>query len=509
MASEMRELVIRRGGRRLTVVVGSLLALSTVYLASMLCGYLFSIATIQRHHVESASYIFAAVWLITAVIRSPSVSLERIAHRTTATPWISLALIASTAALYANTLFLGLFSDDFVLVQKALGQEWMAQSEFVRPLPLAVWGLLLAITRNPAVLHAFSIALHGVNAALVYVLALQLGLRTSSAALAAGLFAAFPASVETVVWPAAVHDLLVAVCALAFVLLARQGRSWLGLGAPTLLLIVGLLSKESAVAIPVLASVVWLGRGGIDDNRAWRVILLGAAVCAVYGVVRMTLVAVPASFAQVPTRYMLKELIARPIATLTIPWNTAFFRSWAVVPFLWAAGWVAAAATYAWSTTKGVPVHIVVRCVIAAFVAVLPVYSLLFVTPDLENARYLYLSTAFWVIALVALVSPLDGLTPGRVLVLAAAIAVGVVGVQVHLTSWRDAAQVREQVLAAAANTLKTARCSPVSFVGAPDSVRGAYVFRNGLSEAILFRTGTVPAPGGNCTFVWNGSEFQ
>jgi hypothetical protein len=121
---------------------------------------------------------------------------------------------------------------------------------------------------------------------------------------------------------------------------------------------------------------------------------------------------------------------------------------------------VTAAATYAWSTTKAVPVHVVLQCIIAAYVAVLPVYSMLFITPDLENARYLYLSTAFWATALIAFASPLKRLTRGWGLVGAAAIAVAVGGVQVHLKSWRDAARVREQVLASAANTLKSAPCN-------------------------------------------------
>ena len=505
-AAETRQFTNWRGGRRLSLVLGSLLALSTVYLASLLFGYVFGIGTVRRHHVESASYVFAAVWLITAARRSAHVRLDHGAPPR----WLPLALIVMALSLYANTLFLGLFSDDFVLLQKALDHEWMAQAEFVRPVPLVAWNSLLAITSNPAVLHAFSIALHGVNAALVYSLALCLGLGTSRAAVAAALFAAFPASVEAVVWPAAVPDLLVATCALLFILLVRQQRSWLGLAAATLVLIVGLLSKESAVAIPFLAAVVWLRPRASNDSNTLRALLVGVAVCAVYVVVRAALVAVPDSFAQGPTRYMLKELIARPIGTLTIPWNTAVFQTWPVVPFLWAMGCIAAAATYAWSTPKAVPVQAVVRCVVAALVAVLPVYSMLFITPDLENARYLYLATAFWVITLASLASPPGGLTPGRGLVFGGAVAVAIVGVQVHLTAWRDAARIREQVLAAAANTLKTAQCSPVSFAGAPDSVRGAYLFRNGLSEAIAFRTGAMSAAStGNCTFMWNGSEFE
>lgn len=506
-AAEMSEFVDRRRVPRLAVGLGLLLALSAIYLAALLFGYVFEVGAIRRHHVESASYILVAAWLLTAATRSAGVPSTHNEHRTTR--WMPAAAIATAALLYATTLSMGLFSDDFALLQKALDYEWMAQAEFVRPVPLLAWNLLVTITGNSAVLHALNIALHALNAALVYSLALRLGLERSRAGLAAALFAAFPASVEAVAWPAAVHDLLVAACALLFVLLARQPRSWPHLTAAVLVLIVGLLSKESAVAIPVLAAVIWCGRGS-NDSGVWRVPVLGLAVCAVYGLARIALVAVPDSFAQEPTRYMLKELIARPIGTLVIPWNTAVLQAWPAVAFLWAVGCVLAGATYAWSTVKAVPLQVVLRCFIAAYIAVTPVYSMLFITPDLENARYLYLSTAFWTIGLVALASPSKRLTRGRGLALATAIMVAVVGVQVHLTSWRDAARVRERVLAAAAETLKKAPCSPVSFVGAPDSVRGAYIFRNGLAEAIGFRTGARPAPSvAECTFAWNGSDFE
>src|SRR5690606_31134816 len=145
-----------------------------------------------------------------------------------------LALFAAAALLYANTLSLGLFSDDFVLLRRALGGQWMEQAEFVRPVPLAIWQVLYAIASHPAALHALNIALHGLNAVLVYLLARRLGLGPAGAAAAGALFVAFPGSVEAVVWPAAVHDLLVAACALAFVLLAGRRSSVPGIAAAML-----------------------------------------------------------------------------------------------------------------------------------------------------------------------------------------------------------------------------------------------------------------------------------
>jgi hypothetical protein len=270
----------------------------------------------------------------------------------------------------------------------------------------------------------------------------------------------------------------------------------------------GLLSKETAVVIPLLGllMVPWNARGA---TSGWVTLAGGFGVCALYVVVRMMLVPLPDSFAQAPTRYMLKELMARPIGTLTLPWATVVYDRWPVVPFLWAAGAVAAAARYAWDPVRALPVGALGRLLAAVFLPVLPVYALLFISPDLENGRYLYLPAAFWAIALIALMSSANGLSRVQSTVLGVAMLTGVVGIQMHLTSWREAAQLRDRVLAAAEATLTDAPCSPVSFTGAPDSVRGAYVFRNGLSEAIVRRSSaTTATPTTGCEFVWNGTTF-
>jgi hypothetical protein len=492
-----------------SLILGIVLAASAGYLAALLFGYVFDIGNVQRHHVESASYIFAGAALAAAFTRRTE-HTEPIGLHRNGSPWLSAGFIAAAALLYGNTVFLGMFSDDFVLAQNALAGEWFPQAALVRPLPLVLWNLLLATTNNPAALHLFNICLHGLNAALVCLLAIRVGLPLAGAMAAGVLFLAFPSSVEAVVWPAAVHDLVVTACAIGFLLLAGRPATLIRVFVGTVVLVLGLLSKESAIAIPFLALVLWLDLERPRRTRGWPVILAGLAVCVAYGVLRMALVTIPDSYAQEPTRYLVKELITRPVGTLTLPWTTAVFTSWPVIPFLWAVTCVAGAATYAWRADGAVPPQTIVRCVIAVFVAVLPVYSILFITPDLENGRYVYLSTAFWVIALVGLVSTPEGLTRVPLLVLGGALVAGAVGVQVHVSSWREAARVRERVLAAAEDVLKTAPCTTVSLAGAPDSVRGAYIFRNGLSEAIAFRWGAVPVhANGGCEFVWNGSGFQ
>lgn len=494
----------------ITLILGIVLAASGAYLIALLFGYLFGVGGVRRHHVESASYIFTAAALATAFARDERNPREPIGLPRGLTPWLFAGFIAAAALLYASTLSLGLFSDDFGFARNALERRWFPQPELVRPLPIMAWGVLLEATGTPAALHALNIALHGSNAALACLLAVRLGIPLTSAIAAGLLVLVFPSSVEAVAWPAGVHDLLVTTCAIGFLLLAGPPVNARRTIAGIAVLLVGLLSKESALTIPLLALVLWLDPRRPLRTPGWPVLLAGLAVCLVYGVLRVALVPISGSYALEPTRYLVKELLARPVATLTLPWTASVLASWRVLAFAGVAACVAAAGAYAWRTNKSVAPQTIVRCLIAVIVSVGPAYWLLFVTPDLENTRYLYLSTVFWAIAMAGLASTSEGLTRPATAVLFGVLAVAAIGVQMHLTSWKEAARLRERVLASAEHVLKTEPCATVSFSGAPDSVRGAYVFRNGLSPAIALRTGAVPADTrGSCQFQWDGAAFK
>lgn len=503
--------------RRVTRAVSALLhvvfAASALYLGATVCAYVFEAATVRRHHVESAVYIFAASGLALGAVRGRRAALARPASapEPERRAWaVAGMFIPGALLLYGNTLFLGLFSDDFVLRRHALAGEWLPQEEFVRPLPLLAWSALLRTARDPAALHLLNVLLHGLNASLVWRLARTLGLPPVSALVAGLLFLVYPASVEAVAWPAAVHDVVVATSALGFLLLAASHGTVMRVTAAVLLLAMGLLTKESAVVIPLLAIVLWARPGALRLTPGWPAIAAGLAVCAIYAGVRFAFVAIPATYLQGTGRYLLKELIARPVGTLTLPWSAAVFTSWPAIPFLWAVACIAAAFAWNWRASASVPASTVGRCLGAVFVAVVPVYSMLFVTRDLENARYLYLSTAFWAIAMMAFASSADGLVRGPLLVALTAIVVGAAGVQIHLSAWRDAANLRDRVLTAAARGLEDSTCGTVSLAGAPDSIHGAYVFRNGLPEALALRTGAVPADApASCLLLWDGTAFR
>ena len=147
---------------------------------------------------------------------------------------------------------------------------------------------------GPLPYHALSLALHLANILLVYALACRL-MRARGAALLAGvLFAAHPVHVEAVYWAKNVGELL-ALCfalisLLTFERAARSERTWKCVGWLPLSLAayaLGLLSKESAAALPlILVAAAFLLTSGAGRKRALLLTIPFWAVSAVYGLLQ-------------------------------------------------------------------------------------------------------------------------------------------------------------------------------------------------------------------------------
>src|SRR5690606_20080754 len=95
------------------------------------------------------------------------------------------------------------------------GEVLPAEWPYVRPLPLALWKLLLSVGGSWFALHAVNTLLHALNAVAVGLLARR-RLGVLSGVVAGAVFALFPAATEAVAWNAGVFDLM----ATSFVLLA-------------------------------------------------------------------------------------------------------------------------------------------------------------------------------------------------------------------------------------------------------------------------------------------------
>jgi hypothetical protein len=123
--------------------------------------------------------------------------------------------------------------------------------------------------------------------------------------------------------------------------------------------------------------------------------------------------------------------------------------------------------------------------------AVLPVFSLFYVGPQLEGARYLYLPAAGFTM-LLALVM---GITLDRIVPRSRAVTIGLVtaalvvpvlpAIRSDIGRWQAAAATRQHVLERVNDQADRWGCTAFTVEGDADSVSGAYVFRHGLTEAL------------------------
>src|SRR5882762_1355112 len=272
------------------------------YISALAVGYYLQRGGVARHHVETGWMWFVAVAVAVALLTRPREAPQPDAPVQRPLPFAILMAVFVVAAFAAwwPALSVGFLSDDFVLLDRARHGELIGGSvRFLRPLPLL---LFKAIGDRPAVFHALNLGLHGVNGALVTAVAVELNVTAVVACVAGILFVLFPAHAEAVVWCSGVQDVLMTTGVLGAILFAR--RSQYPLAGTSLAS--GLLSKETAVAAPLLYGAI--------DRRRWRVVAGGVAMAALYAVARFALVTVESGYAVAPSAYGLKELLARPLA---------------------------------------------------------------------------------------------------------------------------------------------------------------------------------------------------
>lgn len=489
---------------------------AAAYAAVLLARYFYP-PYIPRYRIESVLMIFVAAGAAASWARTPVRRVEEapIARFTVA----HLALIAglfagATFFMYRSALDVGLLSDDFVLADWARRRQWVhiAETGFVRPMGPLFWAALAYLPADfDRTVHAANLLLHALNAALVVALGGRLRLRREEALAAGVLFLTFPALTEAVVWASGVQDVLMTTLALVAVLAAlRAGDSieWAGaaVGATALALAV----KETSVVVPALVGIVsWASVPG--RRRQHGTLAAMAAVVVVYAVYRVS-AGIPAAYGQGVSRYFLKQLIVEPFATLGAPWSATWMRAHplqSVVRALLILAPLAARFTAWRRDAAGLR-----RAATAAawvLLAVLPVFSLFHVAPDLQGARYLYLPAVGFSVLLAVLAGEVAATLPHRsaapafAAALLALVLPSFAAVRSEAMRWNAAARVRDQILATL-DSQSLSRCGSLAAEGLADNVEGAYVFRNGLSEAAAGRVGGAAGPSdsqGRCRVIW------
>ena len=469
-------------------------------------GAVFTLHPDSAYRAESAWLIFAAVLILSRVLQRPSHSAPEISPAPRG--MLVLIPIAASIVLYSPILSIGLLSDDFVLVPRALHVEWLHSSwVYVRPLPLAAWWAIDRIVPGAlsfGAIHLFGVILHGVNAWLVFVVARRLGLPAFASAVAASLFLAWPFNVEAIAWLSAVFDACMTACVLAAVVIVRSDAepSRLRVATVAILTAAAVASKESGITLPLLLALVAVFGPRSHWQRAMPYVIAAAAVVAIYLGLRFTLAPPPRDV--YPNIVVIKnKMLTRPFGALAMGIHRDILRQAPWIGIAVAIGWAVlfARAARRWNALV---FRIVMLSVCWVLISVLPLWTMFFVTDTLENSRYLYMASAMWAIAVSALIA--NGSAMGRAASAAAiALVAGCAMLAVaHQHWWRDAAAERDRVIAAWATV--PADCDPKRATGLPDSVAGAYVFRNGFPEAVQKISATYSE---SCIAAWKDGTFS
>jgi hypothetical protein len=482
---------------------GVLLALlaAAVVRVSWTALQFFQNGRVGRHRVEAAWMILAAVALmaLAASRRSSSLPLEKPPASGPRNAAWATAFLAGAICLYWPAITTGLLSDDFFL----LGRSWqdtlgLSTWEHFRPLPLLVWKLIFPLGGSVG-LHLLNILLHGANAWLTGVLLRRIG-HSQSVAMAAGLiFLTFPGAVEPVVWCSGVFDVTLVTFGLLYLCACVERRSaWITL----LPLVAALLSKETAVMLPVLAACV-----GFRSRISRRTLVLSVAVTVAYVAMRK-LGGIPLPLSHPANlAYTIKDDLARPFAALAVPFTAGELARWPLL--LGVAPTVAVAllvSAYCLRSSAGIRIAVGPLIVLSGIV---PLWMFFYVDDNLQGARYVYLPLVGWTVFVADLIA-------NRALALRRDAAVATVifavcsawAVHAHLRPWREAATIRDAVLHSAAATVSKFPCPYPDFTNLPDSVDGAFIFRNGFPEAAQLPKRPVASTAAPCVFTWTNGAF-
>ncbi len=479
---------------------------SAVYAAALVVRY-FLPPHVPRFQVESAYFIFVGLGVLAVLIR-PGGRRARLAavdaddFRSRA--FVTLLFVAGALILYAPAVRMGLLSDDYVIAEWARRLELVhvEATGFLRPGVPLFWAMLNVLPGDLATAaHLANIVLHGFNAALVALIALRFDLRPEQALAAGAMFMAFPGLSEAIVWASGVQDVLMTTFGLTAVALA-SARPPNVVGA-VFATICAVLVKETAVVIPALAALIIAGRTESRFSRPDRIVVASLAVVVTAYVIARLASGVPSSFLTVDDwRYFLKQLVAGSFATLGAPWTDDWWRRYPALALSRALVIVSlmAAAFYQWRRHDQ-DFRKAVACTAWVLVAVLPVFSLFYVGPNLEGARYVYLSAAGFSLLLAILAGTathLAGALRRRVILV---IVVGllaaplVASISSDLHRWQRAADVRDVLLARVKDDVDRLKCTTFTVDGDADSVSGAYVFRHGLTEALALPSRSPAVP--------------
>jgi hypothetical protein len=492
--------------RKAGIVVVLLLGARTFYLyAQQVRGQ------VPRYHVETSAVLFVVAGLL-ILLGSRGRTAQPVAIAAASPPALFTwaAFVSAALALYWPSIGLGLLSDDYVLWEAA--SAWSigpVTPSLFRPLPLFIWGILINAGAPAAALHLLNITLHGTNAFLTTRLCEGWTPGRTPSLLAGALVIAMPLGSEPVTWASGVFDLSATALVLGFVLIGRlydgsatrfQRAAFVGVG------ILALGAKETAAIGSLLVLTdAWirntLNRRLLADTGLVFTVAAGFSAARLVGAFGMTAPSV--------TKYEIQRALFETFGGLSVPFHADVVHRWPWLAILGALAVVVVFGCCFVAATRQLP-RVLSGAAAWMLISILPVFQFVFVGSDLQGARFLYLAAPAWVSFIAAATSSVRVPVARRLSLIAAAglLTLWAAASRAHLEPWKAAALLRDRVIQAAKANVPMQPCRTVHLGKLPDTVRGAYVFRNGAPEALLEATGLLvsAAAAPECRFVWNES---
>jgi len=397
-------------------------------------------------------------------------------------------------------------SDDFILTQ--LASQWTTENlrvlfttgggdGFYRPVG-AVSLLIDArwASFDPVLWHRSALALHTVNAVLVTLLAARLDASLWSAVFAGVLFAIHGTRPEAAVWIAGRFDLLATLFALGAILLfiegcERGGRSrYFAHGTALILLILAVMSKESAYIAPLLMALYVASRlpkQGCGIRSLIPFFLAAGLVFAYRWSLFSGIGGYVVSETGRPQAFSLGLLTTLKAVALRL-WAILYFPiNWSVDPTP-ALGFLCVLymTLLLWLAVQTRPTRQLLLPLSFLLVAIIPALPLLLIGTSLGNSRVLYLPSVGFCIFLALAV---DGLTGRARYLIPTVIAAFHAGVLHHnLNVWDYASAKVQSACSAAADAARSSKTLAV--LGLPGEIRGVPAFSNGFRECVELRAG-------------------
>jgi len=419
---------------------------------------------------------------------------------------IFLIFILFGIMAYANIINSFFLSDEFVLIYN-ISKEGpftvLAYSlqGFFRPLiSLSLFIDYKLGKLNPIGYHFTNIIIHSLNSFFVFLISMLLtnkiqflkDKRLALSLLSGFIFLMLPCHTEAVAWISGRTDVIATFFCLVsfwFYLLYKEYLKFFYFLTSFLFFMAALFSKESAITFPlvILAYEIYTYSIKKDATRKLACIfplpLTYGFLLALYLVIRYTAIGtilggygneVHLNFSG---EWIWNNLLLHSARTVLpiMPLKEKFIK----LIFIW----IVAIVTLDILSTKNKRIHGIFYFFIGAFlITLLPVINLYVSSGDTQGERFLYLPTVFSSLIISYLFYYL--VDNRKNFVISCVLLASVFGVLLYRSNenWKKAGEISKNIISSIKGVEKSDR---LFIVNLPDNIKGAYIYRNGIREAI------------------------